>query len=433
MIMVGDFMSKILTLDNVIFKKTEPVLLALSGGRDSMCLLDLLIKNNYNVIVAHVNHKKRLESEVEEQYIKNYCNKLNIPCEIAHYKAPKEDNFQALAHDFRYDFFYSVAKKYKAKYILTAHQTNDLAETILLRLISGSNLYGYGGISKLVNFKDIYIYRPLLSFSRCDIDNYVKENNIYYFEDETNSHNDYLRNRIRHNILPLFIKENPNFLQGMLNYSTILKESFSYIRKNTILYLNNKLEFNISSFNNLDIAIKKDVLSYILENYNIKGSLKLIDDLLNIINNNKPQLDYNLKNNYIFCKRYDKCYIKLKEAIVKNKIILNLNEEKNFLNYSFYLTKNISNPNAKYLKLWYNDEDLPLTIRNRENGDYLSFKYGKKKIKDYFIDKKIPKEKRDIYPIILNNKGEIIAIMDLINLSKGNDYIYLVCEVKDAK
>ena len=83
------------------------------------------------------------------------------------------------------------------------------------------------------------------------------------------------------------------------------------------------------------------------------------------------------------------------------------------------------------MKIWYNKATLPLTIRTRQVGDYLAFNFGKKKLKDYFIDKKIEKEKRDAYPLILDNTGNIIAIYNLLNLSKGDDYIYLVCEVKD--
>lgn len=423
-------MTKKLLLDNLPFNKEDFVVLALSGGRDSIALLDLLIKNNYSVIIAHVNHHKRAQSEQEEKYICEYAKKHNIPCEINHYYYDGKDNFQSLAREFRYNFFYQVAKQYKANYILTAHHADDLAETILLRLISGSNLYGYGGISLQTPFKDIYIYRPLLYFSREEINNYVERCKLVYFEDESNEQNDYLRNRIRHNILPLFKKENPNFLQEIINYSTILKESFTYIRNNTLAYLNGELDINISSFKSLNIALQKDILNYLLEQYKLNISSNLINDLLKLINNKRPQLNYSLNNNYFFFKRYDKAYISLKQPITNQTITLNLGDSKEFLNYKFTLTKNISDTNAKAIKIWYNDIDLPLIIRTRLPGDYLEFNYGKKKIKDYFIDLKLTKEKRNTYPIITTIENKIIGIYDLINLSKGNKYCYLICEVK---
>lgn len=425
-------MGKDLQLNNLIFTKTDKVILALSGGRDSMTLLDLLTKNNYQVIVCHINHQKRKESDMEESYIKNYCQEHKIVCEIAHFTSSEHANFQALAHNFRYDFFYETAKKYQAKYILTAHQADDLAETILLRLITGSNLYGYGGISKLVSYKDVFLYRPMLEITRDQINEYVKTNNIVYFEDDSNNHDDYLRNRIRHHILPLLKAENPNFLAGMVNYSTILKESFAYIRKNTLAFLNNEQIILVEEFKKLDIAIKKDVLSYLLEQKQIKPTSKLIADLINLVVNPKPQLDYNLAQGYLFVKRYNEAYIKKAQPVSKEMITLSLGEKKSFSGkYWFYLTKNISNINAKHMKIWYNKATLPLTIRTRQVGDYLAFNFGKKKLKDYFIDKKIEKEKRDAYPLILDNTGNIIAIYTLLNLSKGDDYIYLVCEVKD--
>lgn len=422
---------KTLKLNNQFLNKGDIVILGLSGGRDSMTLLDLLLKQKIKVIIAHINHKKRAASEIEEKYIINYAKDNNIICETISYLEHNHSNFQSQAHHFRYEFFYKLAKKYNAKYILTAHQADDLAETIMLRLITGSNLYGYGGISLFTPYKDVLIYHPLLEYSREDINDYVKNNNIVYFEDESNNQNDYLRNRIRHEIIPLFKQENPNFLNSINNYSNILKESFSFIRENTINYLNNKLEIELNSFSLLHNALKKDIISYLLEKHNIKPSYNLINDLINLINNKKPQLDYNLLNDYLFVKRYDKAYITKKTKQEFNSITLNLGETKIFDdNLTLSLTENNSNSNAKSLKIWYNDLDLPLTVRYRLPGDYLEFNFGKKKIKDFFIDKKIEKEKREKYPIILNNKGQVIAIIGLINLSKGNRLSYLICEEK---
>lgn len=420
---------KELKLNNKVLNKGDVVVLGLSGGRDSMALLDLLLKNEIKVIIAHINHQKRKASAVEESYIKGFAKQHNLVCEVRHFKHKTNDNFQSAAHHFRYEFFYELAKKYHAKYIVTAHQADDLAETILLRLITGSNLYGYGGISLLTPYKDVLVYHPLLYFSRADINNYVKINNIYYFEDESNNEDDYLRNRIRHNILPLFKKENPNFLEGLINYSTILKESFSYIRGNTINYLNGKLEITLSTFSKLNIALQKDIISYLLEKANIKGSHHLIDDLLRLCLNERPQLNYNLPNAYLFIKRYDKAYISKAKKQEFKSITLGLDETKKFnSDLTLTLTKNITNPNAKYLKICYNDLDMPLTIRYRLPGDYLRFSFGKKKVKDFFIDKKIPLEKRDTYLLVITNLGEVIAIKDLINLSRGTKCCYLICE-----
>ncbi len=423
-------MKTIIKLDKNIINTNNKYILALSGGRDSMALFDLLLKNNIPFVIAHINHQKRKQSIIEENYIIDLAKKYNIPCEVIKYTYQGKDNFQADAHNFRYNFFYDLAIKYNAKYILTAHHADDLAETIMLRLISGSNLYGYGGISKLTPYKDKFIYRALLNYSREDINNYILENNIFYFEDESNLEDDYLRNRIRHTIIPLFKEENPNFLNSINNYSTMLKESFSFIRENTINYLNNNLVLDLNTFNNLHIALKKDIINYLFEQNNIKASNNLIEDIFRIINNPKPQIDYNISKDTLFVKRYDRAYIKDNTKIETTTLKLDLENTGIFSeSYKFTLTEKLINPNAKHLKLWYNDGDLPIVIRTRLPGDYLSFNFGKKKLKDYFIDKKIIKEKRDSYPIITNSIGDIIAIYDILNLSKGSKFCYLICEV----
>ena len=130
-------MKNSLQIDDLPFTKTEPVILALSGGIDSMVLFNYLINNNYNVVVCHVNHGKREASQLEEKYIKEMCINLKVKCEISHFKTNNKQNFQDEAHTYRYNFFYDTAIKYNASYILTAHQANDLAETCLLRLIKG--------------------------------------------------------------------------------------------------------------------------------------------------------------------------------------------------------------------------------------------------------------------------------------------------------
>ena len=132
----------LLNVRKMPFSKTEYIILAISGGIDSMVLLDLFKKQGFNIVICHVNHNQRKESEIEEKYLREYAKANDIPFELYDYHPKDKRNFQAVAHQKRYEFFYDISEKYNARYILTAHHKDDLAETILLRLITGSNLYG---------------------------------------------------------------------------------------------------------------------------------------------------------------------------------------------------------------------------------------------------------------------------------------------------
>lgn len=429
----------LLNVRKMPFSKTEYIILAISGGIDSMVLLDLFKKQGFNIVICHVNHNQRKESEIEEKYLREYAKANDIPFELYDYHPKDKRNFQAVAHQKRYEFFYDISKKYNARYILTAHHKDDLAETILLRLITGSNLYGYAGISKETPFLDKYLYRPLLECSREEINQYAIENNIKYFEDSSNSKNDYLRNRIRHNILPLLKNENPNILDSLTHYSSILKDSFEHIRKESINYLKeNNNSIRVSTFLLLDNAVKKDIICYMLEQINVNISYKIIEQILSITNKSNAKI--NLSNNYIFYKEYDNMFIKNEKEnenkdsqssflTLENKVIY---EDK----YLFYLTENKPQLDAKYLKLCYNNLQLPLEIRSKKDGDFIVMPFGRKKIKNLFIDMKIPMSERAKIPIVVDNCNNCLWVYDLIKIkhSEENKIIYLVCEeIKNAK
>ena len=260
--------------------KEKPVVLAISGGVDSMVLFDLLKRANYKVILAHVNHHKREQSLIEEEYIKKIAKENNFMVEVFHYYH-ENNNFQAEAHNSRYNFFYEVAKKYNAAAIITAHHYLDNLETIVMNIIKGSNIYGYAGIKESTLYNDIPVIRPLINIHKNDIYEYAKVNNVTCFEDESNTQDDFLRNRIRHHVIPLLEKENPNLISSVTNYSTQLHEAFSYIRNNSVKYMEeNDNKIDINSFNNLALIQKKDIINYICDSNNILSNDNKICDIL---------------------------------------------------------------------------------------------------------------------------------------------------------
>ncbi|MCM1131787.1 MAG: tRNA lysidine(34) synthetase TilS [Anaeroplasma bactoclasticum] len=413
---------------------TKPIICAVSGGVDSVCLLHILHQLKYSLVLAHVNHHKREQASMEQKAMQELAENLNIPFELLDYYDSGYDNFQSNAHDARYTFFKQLAKKYHTNLIATAHHLNDQAETIIIRLLNGSNLYGYAGISIAQQEKDYCLIRPLLCVSKDEIYAYAKQHNLTYFEDSSNASDDYLRNRIRHHILPLLEKENVSYLEKIQEFSIQAKESFNFIRKQSINYLdkqNNSIE--ASSFLELDVALKKDILCLLFERYQIEKNFDIIIKCVQLIEQNKNCI-YHLKDSYSLVIEYGKAYINKKEESYSFYETLKLEDTKLILNrYKFYFSKKIPQNNEKYLKLCYNDLKLPFFIRNKKEGDFINMSYGNKKVARILIDEKIPVSKRNQIPLVFDQEGNLLWIYNLaksqaVQNQKDKSDIFLVCE-----
>ena len=207
-----------------LLDKESSIVIACSGGPDSMCLLHVInsLKENLNltIICAHVNHGLRIESENEAKFVKDYCDKNNIIFEYMKIEKYKNNKFsEEEGRQKRYLFFESVIDKYKASYLMTAHHGDDLIETILMRIVRGSNLKGYAGINRISKNDKYSILRPLLNLNKEDILKYLKKNDIKYVIDNSNDDEKYSRNRYRKRVLPFLKHEDKNIhLKFILNF-----------------------------------------------------------------------------------------------------------------------------------------------------------------------------------------------------------------------
>ncbi len=420
--------------DQQLFDKTKYIICGTSGGVDSVCLLHVLHDLGYPVVLAHVNHHKRKESAIEQEKMKALADTLQIPFELLDFYDTHQNNFQNEAHQARYDFFKRLADQYHTKWIATAHHLDDQAETILMRLMTGSNLYGYAGISILQSDGEYFISRPLLCTSKDELYQYANQQHYEYFEDASNHSDDYFRNRLRHHVLPLLKQESPAFLEKLQEYSVLTKEAFQFIRIQSIKYLeefNNIIE--VDSFKNLDAALQKDIVCLLLEQHQIEKNKTVIEQCVQLILKNKNK-NLSLKNNYHLIIEYGKVY--LKQRTESNSYEATLTLEKTCCiqdRYFFYFSKNLPQNNAKYMKLCYNSLKLPFLIRNRKKGDFINLKYGSKKVSRVMIDAKVAKNKRDSLPLIFDSENHLLWIYPFVRSQavveqKESGDIYLVCE-----
>jgi len=416
-----------LNLNNININNCKYIVVGVSAGPDSMALLHLLQKNvKSKIVCAHINHNIRKQSIKEEKYLENYCDKNNIIFEKMKIDTYHKNNFEAEAREKRYKFYEEILNKYNTKYLFLAHHGDDLIETVLMKIARGSNIEGYAGIKKLSYYQNkFYIVRPLLDYTKDDIIKYLKYNKIKYYIDKTNKDTVYTRNRFRKFILPALKKEDINIHKKFIKYSNILLEYDNFVKKETKRICNTLLKdnyFSLNEFNKLDDFVKRNVLYYILNNIydNIPNIIteRHIDNIINLSQNCFENKIINLPKNVNIIKEYDRLII--------NKI---MNDDKNINNnYIFKLKKHNTISNHVIEQIDEDKQDgndvcrinsseikMPLYIRNKQNGDYIYVKglNGKKKIKDIFIENKIPVRKRVDYPLLVDSDGNILWIPNL--------------------
>ena len=407
-------------------EKNITVVLGLSGGPDSMCLFHILLnlKEEYhlNIICAHVNHNVRKESEKEEQFVREFCEDNNCIFETIKLNIENKKNFEAKARKERYNFFESVVKKYNANVLMTAHHGDDLTETILMHLTRGSNLKGYAGFRKITDYNNYKLIRPLIYLTKDEIVEYCKKNNIKYCIDASNESNAFTRNRYRLHILPFLKQENKNVHKKFLKFSEELEMVEDYLAKTTQSALTRVYDsdkVNLHELNKLDLLLKKRVIEYILKEEYQDDISKLNDRHINLIlkicTSVKPNISIKLPLNKTLVKEYNHLYfcnkvpIKSKEYILEDYLKLNENEE--IIRIS---TTDIEKSNF-IIRLNSKEISLPLKVRTKKEKDRIKIKNlnGTKKVKDIFINEKVPASKRDTYPIVVDSKDNIIWIPGL--------------------
>ena len=326
------------------------------------------------------------------------------------------DNIEQAARLKRYNFFNELVHIYHAKYLMTAHHGDDLMETILMRLTRGSSLKGYAGFKKEYEKDNYTIIRPLITETKQEIMDYMDNLGLKYFIDESNFSDKYTRNRYRKNILPFLKKEDPNVHHKYLKFSEELINVNNFLEtyiSNLIKDISDEKGLKIDKLKELDNFLLKKVVEYTLNSIYI-NDLFLVNDkhtdlIIGMIRTNKSSSSITLPGNYQAIKSYN--YYKIEKINKENAYEYILEDEVILPNHK--AIRKVAKKDGKsnnIIRLNSKNIVLPLKVRTKKNGDRIMVKNlnGTKKVKNIFIDEKIPIAKRDEIPIVTDSNNTIL-------------------------
>jgi tRNA(Ile)-lysidine synthase len=413
-----------------MLQEGDIVLIGLSGGPDSVCLSVILdeVRDNFNLSLhaLYADHGLRPEeSRDEETFCKGFCDEHRIDFHterlgVKTYAEEKRINIHEAARGLRYGAFERTALKINAARIAVAHNADDQAETVIMRLIRGAGRRGLSGIPYMRG----NIIRPLLDIRREDIERFLSEKRIKFITDSSNLKTEYLRNRLRLEVIPALKMNNPSVIESMNRTADILREEERYLemvtnKAMTRLVTRKKdesIELFLMPLMNIDMAILRRVLKRALGEIGADRGIELthIDDIISLIMDNKSGDMISLPKNIRAVKSYSTLLL-TKEVLTGLQTRLmdvpgdTLIGEKGLRIISQLSDKleEIADKNTAVFD--FEEIVVPLKIRQRREGDFFyPAGFGrKKKLHDFFVDEKVPREMRDSVPIITSGEDII--------------------------
>lgn len=426
-----------------LIKENDNIILGLSGGPDSMVLLHILLyvreRISFNLVVAHINHGVRGEEALkDEKFTEKVAKELGLDffstkADMVGLAKEKNISEEEAGREIRYGFFRELIKELGHGKIAVAHNRNDQAETLLMRIMRGTGIDGLAGMS----FKSDDIIRPILDINRWEIEKYVEDNSIETVVDKTNLETIYSRNKVRLELIP-YIKENfnPNIIDTLFRLSENAKLDSSFLEE-----CSGKVYKSISKEKSASVVMKSDlfmeedkaVKNRIIRKaiYNLIHTLQGIEEVhissvVDLFNKGETGKRIDLPNNLLAKVSYNNLIIEknINEDMAevcenKEETILQIGqnylEEYNLeinlkiIDRKYINFKNVSS-NVKFFDYDIMNEEI--WIRTRNPGDRFApiGMKGRKKIKDYFIDEKIPRDLRDEIPLLMCGENIIWVI-----------------------
>ena len=380
------------------FNQHKKILVAVSGGADSMSLLHFLYNHQKDLDIqlgiAHVNHKQRQESEHEEAYLRHWAEEHKVPF---HYSAFSGKFSENAARTFRYEFFKQVMKDYDYSALVTAHHADDQSETIFMRLLRGSRLRNLTGISAIRPFGTGQIIRPFLHLTKAQLPV------TFHFEDRSNTSLAYLRNRIRLSYLPTLSQENPKIKEHLC----LLAEEIGLMEQALGELTKDISTTDLSVFQQQSDAVQLFLLQNYLDSFpDLQLSKGQFNQLISYLRKNGSG-KIPLKNGYELVKTQTSFLIRKEEAIsLSPSCLLEFGKSVEFEDHTLTFSEFNDVSNSDTISIW---SDSPIVIRHRKEGDKIDLGSHHKKLRRLFIDNKILEKDRQ-KAIIGEQDGQIIFL-----------------------
>ena len=380
------------------FNRHKKILVAVSGGADSMSLLHFLYNHQKDLDIqlgiAHVNHKQRQESEHEEAYLRHWAEEHKVPFHYSTFSGKFSEN---AARTFRYEFFKQVMKDYDYSALVTAHHADDQAETIFMRLLRGSRLRHLTGISAIRPFGTGQIIRPFLHLTKAQLPV------TFHFEDRSNTSLAYLRNRIRLSYLPTLSQENPKIKEHLCLLAEeigLMEQALGELTKDISIT-------DLSVFQQQSDAVQLFLLQNYLDSFpDLQLSKGQFNQLISYLRKNTSG-KMPLKNGYELVKTQTDFLIRKEASIsLSPPCLLEFGKSVEFEDYTLTFSEFNDVSNTDAISIW---SDAPIVIRHRKEGDKIDLGSHHKKLRRLFIDNKILEKDRQ-KAIVGEQDGHIIFL-----------------------
>ncbi|KIO76002.1 tRNA(Ile)-lysidine synthetase [Pedobacter lusitanus] len=408
---------------NSLFNPDQRILLAVSGGKDSVLMAHLFKLAGFKFGIAHCNFGLRgEESQRDERFVSSLATQLEVPLYVTHfatktYAAEHRVSTQMAARDLRYHWFEELRQQEAYDYIAVAHHQDDAIETVLLNLVRGTGIAGLHGISS----KRDRLIRPLLFLSRADIDEAIQQHNYDFVEDSSNSSTAYARNKLRLGVIPLLKEINPNleqtFEHNILRFAEtemVLQQHVIQLRKEIFEEKKDGMYLSLNKIKALNP--KRLLLFELLKPYGFTETV--VEDILNSLSKQSGTSFYSTGHRLTLNRGKLLLTAIEKEGTGLNGIIHPDDKEVIFGNQVFDISYSEqivfeNNPRKAFI-----DADkliFPVVIRTWQEGDRFMpiGMRNYKKLSNFFIDEKIPLPQKDSIPILINGNGEVVWVAGL--------------------
>ena len=381
----------------------DQIICAVSGGADSMALLFAMYllkeKLGIRLAAAHFNHNLRgTESDADESFVRDFCARYDIELFVgaAQVKAGAK-GLEAAAREARYGFFATLPGK-----IATAHTADDNAETVLLHLVRGTGLKGLGGIAPARG----NIIRPMLSVTRQDVVSFLEEYHIPHREDSSNQTDAFLRNRLRHHVMPLLKQENPALAENMSAMAMRLRQDEQALQENAAF----TEPLDVQWLRSQSPAIRSRILETFLKNHGVREpEAAHIAQAEALVFSEKPSAFARFPGGVLIHRQYDTLIVG-EEPSVLESVVLDCPCCVQWGGYTIECTQAQQIINTKDIFTVYPCGTV--TLRSRVAGDRIRMSGGTKQVKKLFVDRKIPAHKRSCIPVLADEQG-ILAVYGL--------------------